>query len=272
MPLEFNQAQPQSSGPPGPKPKEEGTSAPAADAAPRPSFMQRGKVAQEELARAGKRAKERAEKAGSTWRFYIPKEGGERRLTFLDGNLDEEGVLDIPMFYEHGYLNHGTDKIDVRCTRQNEPCPLCDSDDPDYVGVLTIIEWTEWEDRDKVKHNYRKRLFVAKYMTLQKLQQKATKYGGLAGATFDVIRTGPRDARVGSDFDYVGKHELDVIGKELTKPEHAQPCDYDQEPELVYRTADELVDMGLCKKPPVVGADKPKGGPGLTNSDAAKKL
>ena len=273
MPLDFkNERPPQAPGPPGPKTPAEGATPPADASAPRPSFMQRGKAAQEELERAGKRAKARAEKAGSTWRFYIPKEGGERRLTFLDGDLDEEGVLDIPMFYEHGYLNHGSDKIDVRCTRQNEPCPLCDSDDPDYVGVLTIIEWTEWEDKDKVKHVYRKRLYVAKYMTLQKLQQKATKYGGLTGVTFDVIRTGKRDARVGSDFDYVGRHTLEQIAGELEKPEHAQPCDYDKEPELLYRTADELVDMGLCKKPPVVGGKPEGGGLGFSNSDAAKKL
>ncbi len=270
MPLEFgNAAPPQEPGPPGPKPKEEAP-ADAPDTTARPSFMMRGKAAQEELERAGKRAKEKADKAGSLYRFFIPKEGGERRITFLDGDLDEEGMLDIPMFYEHGYLAYGKEKIDVRCTRKTEPCPLCDSDEADYVGVLTVIDWREWEDRDGKKHNYARRLYVAKYMTIQKLQQKATKYGGLTGVTFDVIRTGKRDARVGSDFDFVGKHTLEDIGKACEEPKHAQPSNYDEEGAMVYRTAEQIIDMGLCKKPPVVGAKK-EGGLAF-NKEAAGKL
>lgn len=263
MPLNFRNggnAQPEPPAPSAGKPSTPGAV---------PSFMRRGKAAHDELDRAEKRQKERIEKAGSTYRFYIPKEGGERRLTFLDGDLNEDGMLDVSMFYEHGYIAYGTDHLDVRCTRDAEPCPLCDGDEPSYVGVFTVIEWTPWEDRDGNKHEYRRRLYMPKIQVLRKLQKKATKNGGLTGVTFDVSRTGPRDFRVGGDLDFVAKNTVAEVAADLEKPEHAQPCDYANEPELVYRTAAQIEELGICKRQPTIGGKK---GGGLANPDAASNL
>jgi len=218
----------------------------------KPKFL-RGSEAKEEYDRAAKRAKERAERAGGLFRFYI-KDSGERRITFLDGKLNEDGILDIPYVYEHtvpfenGFAN-------FQCTGKQEPCPLCEmGDDPSYVGFMTILEHGESKDRDGTEHEYRRRLYVAKLQTLKKLQHKAAKYGDdLTGVTMDVMRTGKRDARVGSDFDFVSKDDIKTIAKSLEKPEHALPVDYENEPELQYRTADELRDLGIGSTSGVVG-------------------
>ncbi|MEE9127851.1 MAG: hypothetical protein V3U11_11990 [Planctomycetota bacterium] len=222
------------------------------------SFMIRGSAAREEFARAQKRAKERKEKAGGAFRFWL-KEGEERQVTFLDGTLDDDGMLDIPYFYEHT-VPYESRFENIRCVGRNpspedgrtEPCPLCEAgDEPAYVGILTIIDWTEYEDRDGNKHEYARRLYPAKLQTLQKLQKKAAKLGekegsdGISLVTFDIARTGDRVARVGDDFEFVGVSSRKEIAEQLDKPEHAEPADYDNEPELVWRTAEEILEMGL---------------------------
>lgn len=245
------------------------------------SFMRRGAAAREEMERAKKRAKERADKMGATFRFWL-KEGEERRITFLDGALDEDGMLDVPYFYEHT-VPYESRFENVRCVARNpspedgrtEPCPLCEGgDEPAYTGMFTVIDWTEYEDRDGEKHEYRRRLYPAKLQTLNKLQKKAAKLSenedtdGIQFCTFDVARTGDRVARVGDDFDFVGVHTKDEIASELAKPEHAEPCDYDNEPDMAWRTAEEIVEMGLGgKKRKSFGAKKdPK------KADAASHL
>ncbi len=197
-----------------------------------------GREAADEMNREETRTKNRM---NSAWRFFIPKEGGERRITFLDGALNSDDMLDIPMFYEHGYISFGKDKLDVRCTKKNEPCPLCEFDEPAYVGIFTVLEWVPWESKDgSKKGDYTRKLYVAKLQTLKKLQQKALKYradkdllGGLSGVTFDVTRTGPRDSRVGSDFEFVGHSSPEEIRAKVDKPEHAQPIAYADEPNIL---------------------------------------
>jgi hypothetical protein len=234
----------------------------------RPKFL-RGSAAKKEFDRATKKAKERAERAGSIFRFFI-KDSGERRITFLDGKLNDDGILDIPYRYEHTVPFEGSFET-FECTQKQEPCPICEQgDDPSYVGVMTIIEHGDFEDRiSGDKHDYRRRLYVAKLQTLKKLQHKASKYDDdLTGITFDVMRTGKRDARVGSDFDFVSKDPISSIAKELEKPEHAKPADYENEPGLMYRTADELEELGFGTSSGVVGGSKRR----AKNDDLDKDL
>lgn len=247
------------------------------------SFGRRGAAAREEMDRAQRRQKERRERAGSMRRFFL-KPGEERRITFLDGGFDEDGMLDVPYFYEHT-VPYEARFENVFCTAKNESptdgrteaCPLCEqNDEPAYVGYFTIIEHLEepWEDSDGNKHEYNRRIFPAKLQTLNKLQKKATKlaeregFDGLVGVTFDVSRSGDRVARVGDDFDFVGHHTFEELGEELEKPEHAKPSAYEDEPELKWRTAEEIHEMGLGGKKKRSFGDKRK----PANDEAAKHL
>lgn len=230
----------------------------------KPGFMMRGKAARQEREKAEKRAKERRERAASAYRFWIGKDDdGERRITFLDGDLDDDGMLDIPYLYEHNVPYEGRFS-DFRCTKAVDgECPLCEAgDEPSYVGVLTVLDMCDgeegrpdpWEDSDGKEHFYRRRLYVAKLQTLKKLQRYADKHDGLAGCTFDVSRDGKQSARVGSNFDFVEKEDLEDIAGDLEKPEHADPADYENEPELEYKSPEELLELGLGEKGEVVGA------------------
>lgn len=246
--------------------------APAQPAAPaaaktKPSFM-RGAAAKKEFDQADRRDTERRERAGSRFRFYIPHAPKadardrtlERKVLFLDGNLDSDGLLDIPYFYEHRVPHDGS-WANFRCTKAQEACPICEAgNEPSYCGVLSCLEihkeTARYTDRNGKVHNYATRLFVAKLQTIKKLNQKAVKYGGLAGCIFDVTRSGKRDASVGSDFEFCEKIDLtdQAFLKELEDQAHAQPADYETEPELTYMTARELAEAGIGKAVPVVGA------------------
>ncbi len=124
-----------------------------------------------------------------------------------------------------------------------------------------MIEHLEkpYVDRKDVEHHYGRRLYAAKIMTLRKQEKKALKYDGLTGCTFEVTRTGPRDARVGSDFDFEGRASIEEIAAELEMPEDDVPAKY--EDETTYYTADEMVEMGIGKKAKVIGGGKKTGRP-----------
>ncbi len=280
MPLKFgNKSKDQDDTP---EPKE--TGGPAEKAKGSASFMRRGAAARSEMERAKRRQKERREAVGSTRRYWM-QEGEERKITFLDGGFDEDGILDVPSFYEHT-VPYETRYTNIRCVARNESpidgrtesCPICEAgDEPAYVGIFTIIEWLDepWEDSEGKKHDYNRRLFPAKIQTMNKLQVKATKLvkrgdaeDGLVGVTFDVSRSGGKVARVGDDFDYCGLSSHDELVESVEKPEHADPVDYDAEPELVWRTAAEILEMGIGgERPRSVG---PKKGP--RNKGAAENL
>lgn len=226
-------------------------------------LLKRGQAAQEQLARAKKEAKERREMGGRTYRFWLPESGGEAKITFLDGDLDDDGYLDIAYAWEHNVPFRAT-RENFICPEKNEhedqePCPICaKGDDPSYIGFLTILLHEDWEDkRDKKKHTYRRRIFAGKPDIIGKLQKRAKRHKGLAGCTFEVSRSGPRDFRTGGDFDFEEKNDIEDIRPALEKPEHADPVDY--RAELLFLSAEELLDRGVgAKAAPVVGADRPR--------------
>lgn len=230
---------------------------PAASSEPKPERKRskphfiRGGEAHDELTRAQRRSDERAERRGSTRRFWIDKKGGQRRITFLDGELSGDSILDIPYFYDHTVPYEGGFE-NFRCTmKAHGECPLCDEGDSAmYVGVLTVLEHHEepWEDRDGNEHHYSRRLYVAKLKTLKILNMLASNYDGLTGATFDVMRANERDARVGSSFNFVQKDSIDDLASQLDEPEHAEPANYEEEPELAFRTPEELRELGFGAK------------------------
>lgn len=233
------------------KPKQEPAAKPSGGGGV--SFLKRGNAAKQEQTKVEAAAEMRKAEQGKLWRFWMP-DGADRRITFLDGDLDSDGMLDINMLYEHGVRLNGNIENFV-CTAdidQTQPCPICEKGEYNsFVGVLTIIDHTEHTIKkgakagQKVKNT--KKLFVAKQATLKQLTKLAQKRGGLAGCTFDVSRTGDREPGVGNQFDFHEKYDsyeemAQAFGMNV---EDLQPANYEEE--LRYRTPEELVELGVGK-------------------------
>lgn len=204
------------------------------------------------------------EQQGKMWRFYL-KEGDEAQITFVDGDLSNEGFLIPPRFYEHDlYLNGSYHNFFV-CPEKTSPdaedkCPLCEKGEsrPYLAALFTVIDHREVKSTKDPSKVYKDspRLFVAKTSTFELLNKLAVKRGGLAGVTFDVSRTkGDKIPSVGNVFDFVEKREIKVLEKlyvrETVDPKTNVksvntifvPANYEEE--IVFRSGDELRKMGF---------------------------
>ena len=232
--------------------------APVAVATKAPSWMKTGKSAQDLIEKEEKKIAAKVEQSNRMRRFFM-KESETGRITFLDGKLNEDGVLDIPMFREHQlYLNGSWDNF-ITCTGDTEPCPVCEGGNEEkLVGVMTIIDHRSYTSKANGKtYTNQRKLYVVKRNTFKLLQTRATKQGGLAGCTFDVTRTGPKEAAVGNDFDFVekrGKQALIDAYPNLKDEMHA--ANYEEE--FPYYTAAELREAGFGGGAPI-GSEKPVG-------------
>jgi hypothetical protein len=225
------------------------------------SFLKKGKEAKQALQHEEAKAQQAKEEKGKLWTFYI-KEDDEKTITFLDGELDADGFLDVPMFYQHTVFHDGKWQ-DFVCTEDNEPCPLCAAGERStLVGVLTCIDHSEHTIKngpnkgEVIKDT--KKLYVAKRGTLKLLQKQAEKRDGLTGATFEVSRTGDKSPNVGNMFEFVQKHSMaelqEHFGKDDKGNEVAEPADYEHE--ITYRPAEELLKLGLGKATQGIGSEK----------------
>ncbi len=223
------------------------------------SWMKKGAAAKEALQHEEAAAELRAQERGKLWRFWMP-EGEDRTITFLDGGIDDEGMLDILMYYEHNIRVNGNWEQFV-CTAeadQTQPCPICEKGDkPSLVGVMTIIDHSEHKVKNgpnagKVIKNTRK-LFVAKRNTIMQLTKLAAKRGGLTGCTFDVSRVGENSASVGSQFDFQHKfsNRQEIMDKFDLKEEDVMPANYAEE--IRYRSPEELIELGVGKAQTGIG-------------------
>lgn len=250
-----------------PAPKEEEapttTQAPATKSTTKLPWMKKGAEAKQAIANEDAKAELAKQEKGKLWRFWMPPES-ERQVTFLDGEVDEDGMLDIPMFYEHSVMINGNRENFICTSEQEGFCPICDKGDSKayLVGVMTVVDHTphkikSGQNAGKTIQNTRK-LFVAKKETIKQLSKIAVKRGGLTGATFDVTRGNDRTAAVGNQFDFVSKDTLaKVAAKYGIDQKEMVAADYGQE--LTYRTADELVQLGIGKAPGGVGYEKGAG-------------
>ena len=237
-----------------------GTNGAAKAAGKLPGFFKHGQAAKAAIEHADAKAEAAKAEAGKLWRFWMPA-GEDRTITFLDGELDAEGMLDVPMWYEHRLKVAGDWQTFV-CVADQEPCPICEAGESKQllVGVMTICDHTphtvkSGQNAGKVIQHSRK-LFVCTRQTIKMLAKQAKVTGGLAGCTFEVNRTGDKEPSVGNQFIYQGKHTLAEIAEECgLKIEDVQPADYTTE--IVYRTADELVKLGVGKAIKGIGHEKP---------------
>lgn len=212
---------------------------------PVPSFMKVGAAAKQTFQEEEAKQEAARAEAGKAWRFMM-KAGESAKITFLDGKLNDDGMLDCPMFREHTIFFAGRWRNFV-CTAEQEACPLCEQDDrPSLVGILTVLDHRKFTSKkDGHTVQYRRKLYVAKRQTLKQLMKFAEKKeGSLVGMTFEMDRTDKQKASVGDIFTPESKFTLGAIREQLgLKPDDVKPLDYAEE--IVYHTRKELLEMGL---------------------------
>ena len=230
------------------------------------SWMKKGAEAQKEIEKADQEQALKQQQNRKMWRFWLEK-GEEAPVTFVDGNLTPEGILDIITYREHQIFMAGSWNNFFVCTEGVEPCPICEGgDSPSLVGVLTVIDHRQTKSKDGTKtYTNQRRLFVAKKDTVKMLQNIAAKRGGLAGARFDIMRQGDRSAAVGSNFDFIEKSPIEELRKKYTQEIIAEdkskktvtlfePADYEKEINFV--PAAQLRELGFGTKMKTLGSEK----------------
>jgi hypothetical protein len=221
------------------------------------TFLKTGADSAKLAQRAAAEQEQRQAEKGKLFRFWL-KEKEEGRITFIDGDLNAEGFLVPPRYYEHNLFLNGQWNNYYVCPEKTNPdandkCPICESGDrPSLVALFTIIDHRQIQStKDKTKvWKDTKKLLVAKPQTYELLNKHAIKRGGLAGSTFDASRVGDKSASVGSMFDFVEKKDIkdlkalytyekvDPKTNAKTKVTNFTPADY--EVEITYRTGDQL--------------------------------
>lgn len=235
----------------------------------KPPWLKTGVEARAAMDEADAAAEKAKEESGRLFRFFIP-EDDEATITFLDGDLDDDGRLMIPMLYEHRVLHAGK-WTTFLCIADAEPCPLCENGDrPALVGVMTVINHSPYTIKNGPNAGKqianRKQLYVATRSTIKKLQKIASKKGTLRMHSYEVSRSEDKSPRVGDMFMHVHEwgsvEELKdyLIGKgdDNDNPfpvkadevdDLVEPADYAYE--LIYRDGEELAKMGLTTSSPI---------------------
>lgn len=229
-------------------------------------FLKKNKEAREAAALEDQKNKERKEAAQSPYtnRFYL-KQDVETVITFLDGDLDEDGLLKTTSYHEHNLLLNGSWRNWYPCTGEFEICPICESGsrNPPLVSAFTVIDHSQYKDRNDNLRKDERKLFLCKRETVKRLQKLASKRDGLTGCTFDVSRIGDKAPGVGSDFDFVEKQTLPDIAKRYNlqleggeNTSHLKICaPYNYEEVIMYKTAAELRALGLGPDNNSVGSE-----------------
>ncbi|QIG76856.1 hypothetical protein EVC30_027 [Rhizobium phage RHph_Y1_11] len=227
------------------------------------NFLKKGAAAQAMLHAEQAKQDAAKEKAGLMFDFRM-KGGEERKITFLDGELDGSGLLDITTYYEHNVpVAGGYDQY--VCTAEedtSQPCPLCSANNKRYlVGLLTVIDHTPYKIQNgpkagQVVQNQRK-LFKCKHGTIKVLTKFATKKGGLTGWTYDVSRSGgDKSPAVGDVFmpDVQWDSRGKFAGQYGLSAEDVQPANYGEQ--VIYKTPEQLIELGVGKSFTGVGTKK----------------
>jgi hypothetical protein len=217
------------------------------------SFLHKGGSAKSMIEDAEAKAQAAMDAAGKPWRFRIDgkKLGQEFPITFVDGNLNDEGMIDCPVFYEHTLFMAGKwQNIICLESAQEEPCPLCEVGHGPYLAcAMTIIDHSEYKRKDGSVAKDQKKLLIAKRTSLKVLQKIATKRGGLAGCRFEVTRTTEKEPNIGNMFEFVEKTDIKTLIEKFGKTKEGEvifrPFDYGEV--LDYMDRKTLIEKGYTK-------------------------
>ncbi len=211
-------------------------------------FLMRG--AQAQSAVAVEQAKSDLALLQQGFRFWI-EVGGEARISFIDGILDTDGALAIPMWYEHKLMIGGR-MTTITCYETKPdmgPCPVCQAGhNTGLVGALSIVNHTPYQvkkgkNAGKVLTN-RRQMLVGPRAAISTLQIVAASRGGLATHCFDVYRKDRTDPRVGSVYNYLGQIQPEQIA---SLGEEWKPYNWDDE--IVMLDSAEMAKLGAMAVP-----------------------
>lgn len=193
------------------------------------SFLKTGKEANKELKTVQAEYEARKEQMDKPFRFSLHKDGEEGKVTFLDGDLDSDGLLQKVCFYEHHVKLAGRWGNFFVCPGEFEPCPICEEGEyqKEFVVVFTVLDHRKYVGKDDKVYQHQRKLFVCKSGTLEQLQKIASKKDGLVGVTLELTRTGSKKARVGDLIMYEKTQDLKKVAKKLGA-EEVLPLDYDE--------------------------------------------
>lgn len=205
------------------------------------------------------------------FRFFIGK-GETTQITFIDGDLDEDGVLTPPRWYEHSLQVAGK-MTHYICPVKTNPegggvCPLCESGDrATLVAAFTIIDHTTGKSRDgKTEYKDRVKLMIVKPIVFDLLAYNAKRNGGLSCTRFEVARLGDKASAQGDVYTVLEKlprqklrnrywREIQVdngsgemVPKKVT---NFEPVNYGDD--IPFYTCEQLASMGLGRAVAVGG-------------------
>jgi len=146
-------------------------------------------------------------------RFWMPK-GSTKTIIYIDDNPFR--------FYEHQLYMNGNWYNWFTCLKQGAPSTKCMlgemlDNKAYYVGLYTIIDCSEWIDKQGVKHCNVKKIFAAKVDTMKRLRLKKDVLGkihkidSLVGCKFEVSRVGDKSENVGNNFEFIEKMTMGDI-------------------------------------------------------------
>lgn len=226
-------------------------------------------------------AEKRREESGKAFRFFLRGKNESADLIFVDGEVNKKGFLTPPRVYEH-MVNFGGKWHNLICPEQTDPqaggkCPICEGKDrPSLVSFFTVIDLRPYKRNNGDVIPFTRKLYVAKPTTFEVLNKYAVALdGSLVGQRFTVSRTSDKAAAVGDVFIPTKKlTDLEAVRKQFTvavkysekgaeKTKTVclfEPLDYEKE--LVFRTGEQLRQMGFGSPASSVPQSQPPEGGG----------
>lgn len=230
-------------------------------------WMQKGSAASQEMEKQAK-AEQAARQAsqGKMWGFWMKDGEEDVQLTFVDGDMDEDGFFSPPRYYEHT-IKRGNSYDNYVCPEKTNPglgekCPICETNNKGegayLVALFTVIDHRTFESKQNPGKSYSNtpKILKAKMKSAEYFANLSKKRGGLAGCRFDVMRSGDKSASIGSHYDFVDKRPIEELKKEYTRTYKDDkgkevtttvftPANYEEE--IVFMTEQELRDLGFGK-------------------------
>ena len=184
----------------------------------------------------------------------LKKEKGAPRFYLKPDNEALLVFVDAPTFFilEHNLKIDGKWGNFVTCTKDFQPCPICESEGvqqrPVYTAYGTAIDTRSFEWGGKTVKN-RKVLYPAKGSAIKMIEKYKNKYKTLTGLAFKISRTSENDPNCGRDFEYKGRVDISKkFGREAAKP-------HDYLKILAPPTEEELMALGIGDVS-IIGSDQ----------------
>ncbi len=147
-----------------------------------------------------KEAEKEAARGRGVSRFWMPPDSTKEIII-----LDDEPFC----IWEHALkINEKWKGNEHTCRKGigDSVCPLCQSGaNRYYVGFLTILDHTGFEDKEGKQHTNLRRLFPMKSDTLNRFAKFKERKKSLVGWKVEVTRSGKKSPAVGDMFDFIEK-------------------------------------------------------------------